>query len=497
MTALIDDLIRIENLQAAADKQIPPGMFVVEVATLHFGSPANEQPIGKFIQKIHIFEDINSAAVSGWIELQDTWNLVRNGIILGQELLYLKFKTPESKFSVDFTKHPLMVYKIEDMGEMKTTSGSPSQSTMVYKLHVISPEQFKNDRTRISETMQGTCSEMVEKVLTKHIKTKKDIFVEPTKELYHEIIPNKHPFDAIREHFVGRAQCVPKGGAFVPSIGRQGFESFKNLLTDYYFFETTKGFRFKPMQQMLDEHFIFTIGTTPATAGYVGSMTTSLEHSYVVPADTQTSILTGMWGARQIRHSASTKSFTVTESNYHRSLYKERFSHANKTPVYTSDGVPEPNIKGEPKRISDWPAGRIEFGSAASRNVTNINKSDGKPTFPWHTMAPGVALQRLMQTEHCLNYQLLKVRLHGISGLEAGQTLMIKLPDIGEGSGYLGGPAVWTNRYNNVWVIKSLSHNIIAAANKPAYYCDLTLANLMNSTEQVLPSYDGTGSINF
>ena len=213
--------------------------------------------------------------------------------------------------------------------------------------------------------------------------------------------------------------------------------------------------------------------------------------------DTQTPILTGMWGARQIRHSASTKSFTVTESNYHRSLYKERFSHANETPVYNSDGVPEPNIKGEPKRISDWPAGRLEFGSAASRNVTNINKSNGKPTFPWHTMAPSVALQRLMQTEHCLNYQLLKVRLHGISGLEAGQTLMIKLPDIGEGSGYLGGPAVWTNRYNNVWVIKSLSHNIIAAANKPAYYCDLTLANLMNATEQVLPSYDGTGSANF
>ena len=40
-------------------------MFVVEFATLHFGSPANEQPIGKFIHKIHIFEDINSNAVSG------------------------------------------------------------------------------------------------------------------------------------------------------------------------------------------------------------------------------------------------------------------------------------------------------------------------------------------------------------------------------------------------------------------------------------------------
>ena len=497
MTALIDDLIRIEELQAANDKQIPPGMFVVEVATLHFGSPSNEQPIGKFIQEIHVFEDIEASAVSGWIVMQDTWNLIRNGIILGQELLYLKFRTPESEYPVDFTKHPLAVYKIEDLKEISTTSGSPSQTTMSYKLHFISPEQLRSDRTRISEVIQGSCSEMVEKILTNHLKTKKDIFVEPTKELYHEIIPNKHPFDAIREHLVRKAQCVPKGGAFVPSIGRQGFESFKNLLTDYYFFETTKGFRFKPMQQMLDEHFVFTIGTTPANPGYVGSMTTSLEHSYINSLDTADTALTGMWGAQLIRHSASTKSFSVTESNYHRSLYRERFSHANQTPVYNSNGVPEPNIKGEPKRISDWPLERIEFGSSASRNVTNINKNDGKPTFPWHTMAPSVGLQRIMQTEHTTNYQLLKVRLHGISGLEAGQTLMLRLPDIGEGSGYLGGPSIWTNRYNNVWVIKSISHNIIAKANKPTYFCDLTLSNLMNSTEQVLPSYDATGSVSF
>ena len=251
------------------------------------------------------------------------------------------------------------------------------------------------------------------------------------------------------------------------------------------------------MQQMLDEHFIFTIGTTPSNPGYLGSMTTSLEHSYINTNDTADTTLTGMWAAQQIRHSASTKSFSVTESNYHRSLYKPRFSHVNETPVYNSDGIPEPNIIGEPKRITDWPQGRIEFGSSASRNVTNINKNDSKPTFPWHTMAPSVSLQRIMQTEHTTNYQLLQVRLHGISGLEAGQTLMIKLPDIGEGSGYLGGPAIWTNRLNNIWVIKSLSHNILPSANKPAYYCDLTLSNLMNQTEQVLPSYDDTGSVNF
>ena len=490
---IIDDLHRIEGLQGSPNQQIPPGMFIVEVATLHFGSPRNEQPIGNFIQAIHLWENIRSTSVTGWIELQDTWNLVRNGIILGQELLYLKFRTPHSEYPVDFTEHPLMVYKIEDLTEMSTTSGTPSQSTLTYKLHLTSPEQIISDRTRISETMQGTCSEMVEKVLTNHLKTKKDIFVEPTKELYHEVIPNKRPFDVITQHLTTKAQTRPVGGSFVPGIGRVGFESFKGLLSDYHFFETSTGFKFQPMQQKADEYFIFTIGTTPATPGYVGTMTTSIQHSYTKAANTQDTIRTGMWGARQIRHSASTKSFTVTESNYHRSLYDDRYSYVNETPVYNANGVPEPNILGEPKRISDWPGGRIEFGSSASRNVTNINKNNGKPTFPWHTMAPSVALMRIMQLQHVTNYQLLDVRLHGISGLEAGMCIMLRLPDIGEGSGYLGGSAVWTNRYDNLWVITSLSHHILTQGNKPAYFCDLTLSNLMTNTEQVLPSYDGTG----
>ena len=197
MAEIIDDLRRIEKLQAAPGKQIPPGMFEIQYATLHFAKPANEQPIGEFIQRIYLYEGMESTAVSGWIEIQDTWNLVRNGIILGQELLYLKFRTPESDFPVDFTQTPLLVYKIEDMQELRTSSGSPSQTGLTYKLHVISPEQVRSDRTRISETMQGSCSHLVENILTKHIKTIKPMDIEVTEELRHIIMPNVRPFQAI------------------------------------------------------------------------------------------------------------------------------------------------------------------------------------------------------------------------------------------------------------------------------------------------------------
>ena len=66
------------------------GPAKVSVAVLHHGKPANEYPIGQFLQRIYIFEDIEKFGITGWIEMLDVYNLVRNGIILGQELIFLK-----------------------------------------------------------------------------------------------------------------------------------------------------------------------------------------------------------------------------------------------------------------------------------------------------------------------------------------------------------------------------------------------------------------------
>ena len=91
---IIGGLESIQNqAQAKIGKQVPAGGYKVTVAILHHGIPANEYPIGRYIQRIYIFEDIEKFGITGWLEMVDTYNLVRNGIILGQELLYLEFCT--------------------------------------------------------------------------------------------------------------------------------------------------------------------------------------------------------------------------------------------------------------------------------------------------------------------------------------------------------------------------------------------------------------------
>ena len=53
------DLEKIQNIgQAKSKKSVPAGAYRVTVAILHHGIPANEYPIGRYIQRIYIFEDI-------------------------------------------------------------------------------------------------------------------------------------------------------------------------------------------------------------------------------------------------------------------------------------------------------------------------------------------------------------------------------------------------------------------------------------------------------
>ena len=91
----------------------------------------NEHPIGDFIQRIFLFEDMELFGITGWIDMLDTYNLVRNSLILGEELLYLKFETAGvdisglgSTWPVDFSKQPMQVHTVQNMKEAPSNAGA-------------------------------------------------------------------------------------------------------------------------------------------------------------------------------------------------------------------------------------------------------------------------------------------------------------------------------------------------------------------------------------
>ena len=491
------DLHKIQNnAQANPNVQVPAGSFKVSVAILHHGKPGNEYPIGQFLQRIYIFEDIEKMGITGWIEMIDPYNLVRNGIILGQELLYLEFVTGgadgagiEDDWKVSFTKkNPLYVHKIQDLKHQQTGEAE-TQGTLTYRLHFCSPELIQNDRVRVSRTLQGTYSDMIKNILENDLKTPKKFEVDEnfkeTEDLKLINVPNLNPFSAIAL-MAAASQSTPSE------------KQFKGRQTDYYFWETSRGYRLFPIYRPHVDNIFFRVSGSPATSSYVGDMTTAISQRYSFYGDTYSSIKAGSWGSKQILYDNTTKSYDLFQSNYHTSLDKEKYEEVSQTPVFFPNGKEERNVYGDPKTISDYPDGKLMFGGWNSNRLTNINKDTNESTHPWVRVPSDIAMQRSIQTSQTMAHQLMMMRVHGISRLEAGMTIHLDHPDIGQGSGTVSkakpSDAVWENRQNNIWLIKKLTHAIDLRENSMKYYCDLELSNTMRTQRDPLPTYVGLGS---
>ena len=504
---IYNDLYTIQGAQAREDVIFQPGTFKVTMATLHHGKPRNEHPIGDFIQRIFLFEDMELFGITGWIDMLDTYNLVRNSLILGEELLYLKFETAGvdvaglgSTWPVDFSKQPMQVHTVQNMKETASNAGASIQSGLTYRLHFCSPELLTNERVRVSRTLQGTYSDMVKDILKNDLKTTKNIEIEETEDLKHIVVPNMRPFDAIGQ-IVRSAQRMAKTGGNKPAGGGRGKKSsvsiFNGRQTDFYFWETSRGYKFLPALRPLENDFMLTIGGASAQVPYRETMMTSLSHAYIRTGDTLPSIPSGLWGGKQILYNNTTKNTWTVQSNYHTALKNTRYSLVSETPVFDPTSSFGTNVYDEPRRISDWPDSRVEFASYNGSSVTSINKDTGESGIPWVLVPSSLGLQRAIQTQHPMEYNKLSIQVNGMSALQAGMVVFLNLPDVGQGRGFVEGVApIWEDRQDNIWIIKRLSHQLDARQDSFGYTCQLELTNTFRSTAKTLPKYSGLGSQN-
>ena len=467
-----------------------------------FHSAENTYALDVFVQEFQVHESIHRPGVTGFLKMLDTYNLVRNGIILGQELLYFKFSTAgameagiENTWSVDYSKHPFQIYRIEKLESADAGDAGTSESAITYILHFCSPELLQNDRVKVSQTMQGTVSDIVSNILKNNLGTTKTLHVAPTEDLKHYVIPNFHPFDAI-SRLTPVAQSTPKGEerigptdvyAIKRTTGSQ--QIFEGRFTDYHFWETTRGYKFGPMIRPRFD-FTLSVGRSVMSESYPYMMAQSLNYRHLNHINTYHTIKAGAWGAKHIHHNAYNKSVKTYQSNYLNSLKKYQFSHVSKTPVYNG------NNNAEPKMISEFPDSTTRLSSyGGSQKYTNILKTPATTgenfNSPWTPTPADTSLKRDMQTIHNTMYDQLSLTINGISAIEAGMSVLLDLPNLGRGSGYFGDNPAWENRFDNIWLITEVKHILNPVTN--TYFCELKLSNTMKGTEKDLPIYDSVG----
>jgi hypothetical protein len=182
----------------------------------------------------NIFSDIYDKGMSCDLTIQDSLGLLEKFPIVGDEVIFLRFKTTSFDSYVDYI---FSVYKVSNRTNHKANSES-------YVLHCVSQEKLKNLKTKVEKVYkEKPISEMIQNIYNEYLRptpsdfprySKKPITVEDTKDDFYFISPKLSPLSLIN----------------LLSIEAQS-STYKS--STYMFYETSKGWFFKTIDSLLEQ----------------------------------------------------------------------------------------------------------------------------------------------------------------------------------------------------------------------------------------------------
>ena len=181
---------------------------------------------------VNVYQDLDSAFLSGNLMFIDSVGAVNKLPIIGNEFLEFKFRTPidaGGDEEIDATNHRFQVYE--------KRSVRSTQNTQAVALFFTSIESIRNERLRVSKSLSGSYGEMVDKIFKTDktlLNSKKDVFIDPTKGVYKYTFPNCRPAEAVR-HMTYMSEPI----------------NFKT--PDYMFYENNRGFHFRCLESLYRE----------------------------------------------------------------------------------------------------------------------------------------------------------------------------------------------------------------------------------------------------
>tara|TARA_B100001250_G_scaffold20252_1_gene17223 strand:- start:2216 stop:3616 length:1401 start_codon:yes stop_codon:yes gene_type:complete len=289
-------------------------------------SSGNVLDLSRTYISLSLFEDIFSTSMTGIIILTDANNILMNMPITGQDYLSLKIETPSlEQHAINYTETVFSVTKIDNKID--------ADGGQVVQLHFCSPEMLRNQRTRISRSYTSTVSNIVYDVLNnaKYINTSKELFVEPTKNIRKIVIPNSHPFDAIKR------------------LMREA-ESNEYSSPHYLFYENTLGIHFRSVESLFRQattgyYHAGDVGTIDKKTNIEQEYFRVIDYSVNSNNDTLANILGGMLASKMITHDIIGKSYSVDRHDYFQDFYKYKrvnFNDSGKdNPIYNEVSLDE------------------------------------------------------------------------------------------------------------------------------------------------------------
>ena len=405
------------------------------------------------IVEINFYEDIFSSSITGELFLIDVLNLVTNGPIIGQEQLQLRITTPgfkDNNDKINFIDEVLMIHKV-------ALRAPVSNNAQVYKLSFISKEALTNQRITVSKSFDGTYADLVVNMLSTELKSTKNVFVEKTLNSKRLVIPDIHPFDVIRQ-------------ASTQSV------SETNLSPTFVFYETRTGYHFRSLEslmqkQVINEYFYGKPNISSETDEDKIAKDYKRIRKYQIASNSDLLLNTkgGMLGSHLIVHDSYNKEISTYDFNYFDTFNSAKhigyFDGGKANPLYSESQIDE-----DKNRVADFPHARTHLTSTAIKNTTtgtsasheiNGNFSfSGSKINEWYLQRQS----RFMQISSGLT---LNCEVAGITSMEAGDTVDIRLPILGAKT---KNKESYDSVYKGKFLIKTLRHNFNPVDNMHTSY---------------------------
>lgn len=187
----------------------------------------NKVDITNLLLTMSIFEEIDQPTVYAEIVLKDAVSFHTTFPIIGEENIKVTFISPE------YDKATTYNFKVNNMDSIIVDDNLKSST---YLLRCISAEHFINSNLRIENSYSSTISEIVKDILSKKLKTKKQIQIEPTRGIQQVVIPRLHPLAAV-DFLRQKALSVASSGG-----------------GPYLFFENQDGFNFMSIEYIFNKN---------------------------------------------------------------------------------------------------------------------------------------------------------------------------------------------------------------------------------------------------
>ena len=363
------------------------------------------------IVHINLFEDIQKNSLAGEILIQDSAGYVSEAPIIGQEYLRLKIQTPSLRNEldiIDFTENVFIINSVQSRGEA-------GNNVSVYLLSFSSSEIVKNQRTKVTGSLSGTYSDIVQQMMSR-VNCQKRIYVEPTRGVKRIVAPNIRPFEVVDMALKSASSAINDN--FSPS---------------YLFFETIKGYHFRSLAslyaQPISQTYTSFVPGSQVNKGIVNIETelgNIIDYEIVDNSNSLFNSTTGVLASRLLVHNIYSKSFEEYTYNYFDNFDKEKhitsYHDKNQFPIFSDVTVEKGGA-----RSSDFPARTYLTSISQGETDTNNTTTDG--TEPFHAPDPQNTLQERSSTVNQLEKGLiLNISTHGNTSLNAGDIVKLDIP---------------------------------------------------------------------